>query len=86
MVRNVNTNLEKLAMAGKYSTKNIPIPKKSEYMKNLISQMEKIVKCMRWKALFFLKEDEKYKDLVETIECHGKFCEETICNKRNGRF
>ena len=32
MVRNVNTNLEKLAFAGKYSMKNIPIPKKSEYV------------------------------------------------------
>ena len=73
MVRNVNTNLEKLAFAGKYSMKNIPIPKKSEYMKKLIGQMEKIVKNMRWKALFFLKEDnEKYKKLVEEIELYGK--------------
>ena len=35
--------------------------------------MEKIVKNMRWKALFFLKEDnEKYKKLVEEIELYGK--------------
>ena len=27
---------------------------------------------MRWKALFFLKEDEKYKETVEKIECYGK--------------
>ena len=73
MARNVNTNLEKLAFAGKYSTKNIPIPTKSEYMKKLIGQMEKIMKNMRWKALFFLKEDnEKYKDIVEEIELYGK--------------
>jgi hypothetical protein len=69
---NVNTNLEKLPFAGNYSMKNIPIPKKSKYMKNLIVQMEKIVIYMRWKALFFLKEDEKYKESVESIECHGK--------------
>ena len=55
---NVNTNLERLPFAGKHSMKNIPIPKKSEYMKKLITQMEKVVKNMRWKALFFLKEDE----------------------------
>ena len=73
MVRNVNTNLEKLAFAGKYSMKNIPIPKKSEYMKKLIAQMEKIDKNMRWKAIFFLKDDnEKYKKIVEEIELHGK--------------
>ena len=42
--------------------KNTPIPKNTEYMKKLIGQMEKIVKTMRWKALFFLKEkNEKYK-------------------------
>ena len=42
-------------------------------MKKLIGQMEKIIKNMRWKALFFLKEDnEKYKNLVEEIELYGK--------------
>ena len=69
---NVNTNLEKLPFAGKYSMKNIPIPTESQYMKKLIAQMEKVVKNMRWKALFYLKEDENYKEIVEKIECHGK--------------
>jgi hypothetical protein len=27
---------------------------------------------MRWKALFFLKDDDKYKKTVENIECYGK--------------
>ena len=68
MVRNrnnkPNTNFEKLPFAGKYSMKNIPIPKNNEYMKKLIGQMEKIIKRMRWKALFFLKEEDKQKDKV----------------------
>ena len=34
--------------------------------------MEKVVKNMRWKALFFLKEDENYKKKVEEIECYSK--------------
>ena len=77
MVRNrndkANTKFEKLQFAGKYSMKNTPIPKNTEYMKKLIGQMEKIVKTMRWKALFFLKEkNEKYKTLAEEIEFHGK--------------
>ena len=77
MVRNrgdkPNTKFEKLPFAGKYSMKNIPIPKNSEYMKKLVGQMEKIVKRMRWRALFFLKEEEeKYKTLAEEIEFHGK--------------
>ena len=45
MVRNrsdkPNTKFEKLPFAGKYSMKNIPIPKNGEYMKKLISQMER---------------------------------------------
>ena len=69
---NVNTHLEKLPFAGKYSMKNIPIPSKTEYMKKLIAQMEKVVKNMRWKALFYLKEDENYKEKVEEIECYAK--------------
>ena len=68
----VNTKLGKLPFAGKYSMKNIPIPRSSEYMKKLIGQMEKVVRNMRWKALFFLKDDEKYKKTVEDIECYGK--------------
>ena len=68
----VNTKLGKLPFAGKYSMKNIPIPRSSEYMKKLIGQMEKVVRNMRWKALFFLKDDDKYKKTVEDIECYGK--------------
>ena len=66
-----NTNFDKLPFAGKYSMKNIPIPKKNEYMKKLIGQMEKIVKHMRWKALFFLKEEDKYKSIADEVEFHG---------------
>ena len=68
-----NTKFEKLLFAGKYSMKNIPVPtNNTEYMKKLIAQMEKIIKRMRWKALFFLKNEEKYKPLVEDIEFHEK--------------
>ena len=68
-----NTKFEKLTFAGKYSMKNIPIPtNNSEYMKKLIAQMEKNVKRMRWKALFSLKEEEKYKPLVDNVEFYEK--------------
>ena len=46
---------ENLEFANKYSIKNISIPKRNDYMKKLIAQMEKIVKRMRWTALFFWK-------------------------------
>ena len=63
-----NTKFERLPFSGKYSMKNIPIPSETEYKKKLILQMEKIVKNMCWKALFFLKDDKKYKSLAEDVE------------------
>ena len=67
-----NTNSELFPLGGKYSMKNIPIPGKTEYMEKLIAQTEKIVKRMRWKAQFFLKEDDKYKSTVDEIEFFEK--------------
>ena len=63
--KNVDTNLEKLSFAGNYSMKNIPISKSSEYMKKMMGQMEKFVKRIRWKAQFFLKDDKKYKKILQ---------------------
>ena len=37
-----------------YSTKNIPIPSKDEYGTQLVSEIEYVVKRMRWKALEYL--------------------------------
>ena len=67
-----NTKFEKVPFAGKYSMKNIPIPKENEYMKKLISQMEKLVKNMRWRALYILKDDKRYKSFVDQIEFFWK--------------
>ena len=39
--------------------KNIPIPPQSSYMKNLIGNVEKFVKRIRWKAYFFEHPSEK---------------------------
>ena len=68
-----NSKLEKLSFSGDYSMKNIPIPNRNEYMKKLIAQMEKIIKNMRWKALFYLKEnDQKYNSTVENFEFYER--------------
>ena len=37
-----------------YSTKNIPIRSKDEYGTQLVSEIEYVVKRMRWKALEYL--------------------------------
>ena len=36
-----------------YSTKNIPIPNKNRYLKEMISKLESFIKRLRWKAFFF---------------------------------
>ena len=41
-----------------YSMKNIPIPKSESYMKSLIHQTESFITRLRWRAIFFLQDDE----------------------------
>ena len=41
-----------------YSLKNIPIPSKQAYMKSMIEKLEVFIKRVRWKAFFFLNEEE----------------------------
>ena len=38
-----------------YSLKNIPIPSRDNYLRNLIEKVESVLKHMRWKVHFFLK-------------------------------
>ena len=42
-----------------YSMKNIPIPPRNPYLKNLIEKTENVIKRMRWKAFFFERNKEK---------------------------
>ena len=37
-----------------YSTKNIPIPHRNDYVKQLIFKTEKFLKNLRWRSFFFL--------------------------------
>ena len=37
-----------------YSTKNIPLPSKNDYLQRLIEKTELFLRRMRWKAHFFL--------------------------------
>ena len=41
-----------------YSTKNMPLPSKSEYMKRFIQKTEHFLRRMRWKAYYFLNQQE----------------------------
>ena len=38
-----------------YSLKNIPIPSKNEYLKNMIFKLESFIKALRWKVIFYEK-------------------------------
>ena len=41
-----------------YSTKNIPIPSRNEYLSRLLEKVESVIKRMRWKAFFFDKSSD----------------------------
>lgn len=63
-----------------YSTKNIPIPTRKGYMKNLLEQVECVIKRMRWKAFFFLNQvsDDTRSEIEDSDEesnndLYGKF-------------
>ena len=49
-----------------YSTKNIPLPSRSEYMKRFIEKTEHFVRRLRWKAYHFLNQQE-----TSTKETYG---------------
>ena len=40
-----------------YSLKDIPMPIKSSYQLKLIEKIESVIKCMRWKTFFFLRDN-----------------------------
>ena len=40
-----------------YSTKNIPLPSRSDYLQGLIEKTEQFLRRIRWKAYFFLNPD-----------------------------
>ena len=42
-----------------YSTKNIPIPGKKDYLTRLISSAERIIRAVRWKTFFYLNPEAK---------------------------
>ena len=47
--------MEQLNFAGKYSFKNITIPEKLEYTKQLVYSIEQLLRRMRWRAFYYLK-------------------------------
>ena len=56
------TKMEKFEK--EYSMKNIPIPSQRQYKIQLISEVEKLIKRMRWKTLKFLAIMIKIKQLA----------------------
>lgn len=56
-----------------YSTKNITIPPRNEYLKRLIEKTELFVKRIRWKAFFFLH-PENYETSKETYGFKTRKC------------
>ena len=50
-----------------YSLKNIPIPPNRLYLKKLIEMAESVMKRMRWRAFFFLRNDDEEVEQGEEV-------------------
>ena len=62
--------LEKVNLG--YSKKNIPFANERRYKLNLLEKTEALIKRMRWKAIFFLSENEgDDEESPETPETYG---------------
>ena len=55
-----------------YSLKNIPTPSRSSYQLKLIDKIESVIKRMRWKAFFFLKDNNSNETVRETFGFKSK--------------
>ncbi|KAJ8024103.1 hypothetical protein HOLleu_36733 [Holothuria leucospilota] len=54
-----------------YSMKNIPLPTADAYKEILIEKIESVRKRMRWKAFFYLREDQQGNDADKEIFSYG---------------
>ena len=58
--------------------KNIPLPTLTAYKKKLIEKTEKVIRRMRWRALFFLQENGSDEESSEMEDEHKKDRKETF--------
>ena len=56
--------MEKLSFD--YSLKNVPLPGKRSYQLKLIQKIESVLKRMRWKAHFFLSNENQQPETFKT--------------------
>ena len=69
-----------------YSLKNIPVPTLSSYKLRLIEKTESVIKRMRWKAHFFLKEDSNDETKQERESYGFKTRKMPTSMPRNGKL
>ena len=74
--------MENLNFGGKYSPKNIPLPSKKEYMKQLIYAVGKFINALRWRVYFYKmknasdkekKKHENHPDVQDVLNGHNNF-------------
>ena len=56
-VGNIEVNMQQIRF--NYSLKNIGLPTHDEYRRNIIDKTESVINRMRWKAHFFLRNNEE---------------------------
>ena len=51
-----------------YSLKNIPVPSRTSYKLQIIDNIESVIERMRWKAHFFLNDNEQKTKRKQNVE------------------
>ena len=51
-----------------YSLKNIPVPSRTSYKLQIIDNIESVIERMRWKAHFFLNDNEQKIKRKQNVE------------------
>ena len=64
----------------KYSLKNIPIPSKECYQLKLINKLKSLVKCLRWRAFYYLNQQKCDHEIKETFGLKSRKCPPTCPN------
>ena len=74
--------MENLSFGGKFSPKNIPLPNKKEYMKQLIYAVRKFINALRWRVIFYKmktetdqekKKHENHPDLKDVLNGQNNY-------------
>ena len=78
--------MENLEFGGKYSAKNIPLPSRKEYKKQLIYAVRKFVNNLRWRTFFYIAKTKSETDKEKKQHEDHPDVQDVLNNRNNFGF